>query len=166
MTTLFKAMRHPRVLFTLMLASPSLLAITERETFEVSVTIPTAEFFVLPSESDWIHLEQALPFNPQSGQFTPLRKHFDVKNSNGGIAARIVVEPYLSNGHDSDNIPLLVTFNHRRLTVNADLVVSELDARPGKRVGLEVAAAQAPEGGYRPGSYYGSVHMIFEALAP
>jgi hypothetical protein len=163
---MFKAKSAALVVPLLMCLGEDLQAITERETFEVSVTIPTAEFYVLPSEPDWIHLEQVLPFDPQSGQFTPLRKHFDVKNSNGGISARINVEPYLSNGRDTDNIPLVVTFNRKRLTLDADLVVSELDARPGKRVGLEVAAAEAPEGGYRPGSYYGSVHMIFEALAP
>ena len=140
-------------------------AITERETFEVSVTIPSAEFYVIPSEPDWIHQEQVLPFNPVSGRLTPLRKNFDVKNTYGGIAARLSDEPYLSNGRDSDNIPLVVTFNSKRLTVDADEVVSELDGRLGKRVGLEVAAAEVPEG-YKPGSYYGSVHMIFEALAP
>ncbi|MDR9863141.1 MULTISPECIES: CS1 type fimbrial major subunit [Pseudomonas] len=161
---MFKAKRLIRWL-PLLLVSEGVQAITERETFEVSVTIPTAQFYVIPSEPDWIHLEQSLPFNTQSGQFTPLRKFFDVKNSNGAIAARISAEPFLSNGRDSDNIALIVTFNHKRLTVDSDLVVSELDARPGKRVGLQVAAAPAPEG-YRPGNYFGSVHMIFEALAP
>ncbi|QVW22333.1 adhesin [Pseudomonas hormoni] len=145
--------------------SGAVQAITERETFEVSVSIPTAEFYVIPSEPGWIHQEQSLIFNPVSGRLAPLRKNFDVKNTNGGISARLSVEPYLSNGRDSDNIPLIVTFNRKRLSVDADEVVSELDGRGGKRVGLEVAAVEAPEG-YQPGSYYGSVHMIFEALAP
>ncbi|MGG7674879.1 CS1 type fimbrial major subunit [Pseudomonas sp. WC2] len=163
---MFKAIPMTLLLPLLVLASERAQAISERETFEVSVTIPTAEFFVLPSEPDWIHLEQNLPFNPDSGQFTPLRKNFDVKNSNGAISARIAAEPYLSNGNGSDNIPLIVTFNQKRLSLDADQVVSDFDARPGKRVRLEVAADQPPEGGYRPGHYYGSVHMIFEALAP
>ncbi|WP_131107723.1 hypothetical protein [Pseudomonas sp. Sample_10] len=51
-----------------------------------------------PSESDWIHQEQPLHFNPVTGQLTSLRKNFDVKNTNGGISARINTEPYLSNG--------------------------------------------------------------------
>ena len=88
-----------------------------------------------------------------------------IRDSNGGISARISTEPYLSNGRDSDNIPLIVTFNRKRLTVNSEEVVSELDGRLGERVGLEVAAIEVPDG-YKPGSYYGSVHMIFEALAP
>jgi hypothetical protein len=149
----------------LLLQSGAVQAITERETFEVSVTIPTAEFYVIPSEPDWIHQEQSLHFNPVSGRLTPLRKNFDVKNANGGISARISTEPYLSNGRDSDNIPLIVMFNRKRLTVNSEEVVSELNGRLGERVGLEVAAMEVPDG-YKPGSYYGSVHMIFEALAP
>ena len=140
-------------------------AITERETFEVSVSIPSAEFYVIPSEPDWIHQEQALPFNPVSGKFTPLRKNFDVKNINGGITARMSTEPYLSNGRDTDNIPLIVTFNRKRLSLVAEPVLTELDGQAGQRVGLEIAAA-LPVDAYRPGSYYGSVHMIFEALAP
>lgn len=140
-------------------------AITERETFEVSVSIPSAEFYVIPSDPDWIHQEQALHYNPVSGRFAPLRKNFDVKNVNGGITARMSAEPYLSNGHDTDNIPLNVTFNRQRLSLDAEQVITELDGRAGQRVGLEIAAV-APVDGYRPGSYYGSVHMIFEALAP
>ncbi|MFJ7314281.1 CS1 type fimbrial major subunit [Pseudomonas sp. NPDC098747] len=140
-------------------------AITERETFEVSVSIPTAEFYVIPSEPDWIHQEQALPFNPVSGSFAPLRKNFDVKNVNGGITARISAEPFLSNGRDTDNIPLIVTFNRKRLSLVSEPVITGLDGQAGQRVGLEIAAA-LPVDGYQPGSYYGSVHMIFEALAP
>lgn len=140
-------------------------AIVERETFEVSVSIPSAEFYVIPSEPDWIHQEQTLPFNSVAGAFTPLRKNFDVKNVNGGISARLSVEPYLSNGRDTDDIPLTVTFNRQRLSLVAEQVITALDGQAGQRVGLEVAAV-VPADGYKPGNYYGSVHMIFEALAP
>jgi hypothetical protein len=153
------------LLLALLLPGGAVQAIDQRENFEVSVTIPTAEFYVIPSDPDWIHQEQSLPFNSVSGRLAPLRKDFDVKNTNGGISARISTEPYLSNGRDSDNIPLVVSFNRKRLTVDAAEVVSELDGRLGKRVGLEVAAVEMPDG-YQPGSYFGSVHMIFEALAP
>ncbi|KQZ82722.1 CS1 type fimbrial major subunit [Pseudomonas sp. Root562] len=161
---MFKATRVTLSL-ALLVSSGAAQAITERETFEVAVTIPTAEFYVLPSESDWIHQEQPLHFNPVTGQLASLRKNFDVKNTNGGISARLNAEPYLSNGRPIDNIPLIVTFNQKRLTLDAEQVISELDGRLGKRVRLEVAAADMPDG-YKPGDYFGSVHMIFEALAP
>ena len=140
-------------------------AVTERETFEVSVSIPSAAFYVIPSEPNWIHQEQILPYNPVSGRFAPLRKDFDVKNVNGGINARMLFEPYLSNGRDVDNIPLTVTFNRQRLGLNAEQIITEMDGPAGRRAGLEIAA-EVPVEGYRPGSYYGSVHLIFEAVAP
>lgn len=157
-----------RAILSLVLLLPisgAVEAITERQTFEVSVSIPSAEFYVNPSDPDWIHQEQVLPFNPVAGRFTPLRKNFDVKNVNGGITARMSVEPYLSNGRDADNIPLTVTFNRKLLSLDAEEVITELDGRAGQRVGLEIAAG-LPVEGYKPGYYYGSVHMIFEAPAP
>jgi hypothetical protein len=35
----------------------------EARTFEVSVDIPTLDFYVLPAEANWIHLQQTLPWN-------------------------------------------------------------------------------------------------------
>lgn len=149
----------------LTLTSTSVFAIRFSETFDVSVTIPTAEFHVIPSDTDWIHQEQRLNWNPVTSELSPLRKQFDVKNENGAISARLYFEPYLSNGNDTDDIPLVVTFNNKRLTLNPDEVISEMDGRTGKRVGLEIAAVK-PGDGYKSGDYYGSVHMIFEAIAP
>ncbi|MNP44558.1 hypothetical protein D3C76_1384230 [compost metagenome] len=74
-------------------------------------------------------------------------------------------EPYLSNGRDVDNIVLDVTFNRIKLTVDNAEVISELDGKAGKRVELVIAAVK-PDVGYKSGEYYGSVHMIFEAIAP
>ncbi|RON09420.1 hypothetical protein BK659_10860 [Pseudomonas brassicacearum] len=162
---MFKILTTLTSMTLLTLASTYALAIRESETFEVSVTIPTAEFYVLPSESDWIHREQRLVWNLVTSELSPLRKNFDVKNTNGGISARLNAEPYLSNGRDTDNIPLIVTFNKQRLTVNAEEVISETDGKTGKRVGLEIAAVK-PDDGYKAGEYYGNVNMMFEAIAP
>lgn len=149
----------------LTLASACAFAIVERETFEVSVTIPTAEFYVLPVDPDWMGREQKLNWDLTAQELSPLRKHFDVKNSNGGITARLIEEPYLSNGRDVDNIALEVRFNRIKLTVHDTAVISETDGKAGKRVELLIAAVKPPDG-YQPGEYYGSVNMIFEALAP
>jgi hypothetical protein len=149
----------------LTLASVYAFAIVERETFEVSVTIPVADFYVLPVEPGWIGQEQKLPWNLKTAEFGSLRKQFDVKNANGAIAARLSEVPYLSNGRDVDNIALDVTFNRIKLSVNNAEVISELDGKSGKRVELLIAAVK-PVDGYKSGEYYGSVHMIFEAIAP
>ncbi|KAA0960446.1 CS1 type fimbrial major subunit [Pseudomonas sp. ANT_H12B] len=140
-------------------------AIVERQTFAVSVTVPNAEFYVIPVNPGWIGREQKLNWNLTTEELSPLRKYFDVRNSNGAIAVRLSMEPYLSNGRDSDNIALAVRFNHTRLTVDNTQVISQLDGKTGKRVELEIAAIK-PVSGYKPGDYHGSVHMIFEAISP
>jgi hypothetical protein len=162
---MFKISMNVISMMWLTLASACAFAIVERETFEVSVTIPTAEFYVLPTEPDWIGREQKLNWDLTAQELSPLRKHFDVKNANGGIAARLSTEPYLNNGRDSDNIALDVRFNRIKLSVENAEVISELEGKTGKRAELVIAALK-PDNGYKPGEYFGSVHMIFEAIAP
>ena len=138
-------------------------AAVERETFEVYVTIPTADFYVLPVDPQLVQREQRLAFNPVSSQLATLRAPFDVKNIGGAIGARLDQEAYLSNG--TDRVDLRVTFNNVELSLTQSEVVASADARPGKRVGLEIAAIK-PVDDYRPGNYYGTVHMVFDAIAP
>ena len=162
---MFKKLMTLISMVALTLGSVYAYALVERETFEVSVTIPTAEFYVLPVDPDWIGREQKLSWDLTSQELSSLRKQFDVKNSNGEITARLSEEPYLSNGRDVDNIALDVQFNRVKLTVHDAPVISETDGKTGKRVELVIAAVK-PDDGYKPGEYYGSVHMIFEASAP
>lgn len=162
---MFKVIMTGASMAMLTLASTCAYAIRFSETFDVSVSIPTAEFHVIPSDPDWIHREQRLNWNPVTSELSPLRKQFDVKNENGAITARLYLEPYLSNGRDTDDIPLLVTFNQKRLSLDPEVVISEMDGKAGKRVGLEIAAVE-PADGYKAGDYYGNVHMIFESVAP
>ena len=138
-------------------------AAVERETFEVYVTIPTADFYVLPVDPQLVQREQRLAYNPVSSQLATLRAPFDVKNIGGAIGARLDQEAYLSNG--TDRVDLRVTFNNVELSLTQSEVVASADARPGKRVGLEIAAIK-PVDDYRPGNYYGTVHMVFDAIAP
>lgn len=135
----------------------------ERETFEVSVTIPTVDFYVLPVDPQLVQREQKLAYNPVTSQLLTLRAPFDVKNAGGAIGARLDQEAYLFNG--TDRVNLRVTFNEVELGLAQSEVVSTADARPGKRVSLEIAAIK-PDDDYRPGHYFGTVHMVFDALAP
>ncbi len=138
-------------------------AAVERETFEVSVTIPTADFYVLPVDPQLVQREQVLAYNPVSSTLATLRAPFDVKNIGGAIGARLDQQPYLFNG--TDRVDLRVSFNGVELGLAQSEVVSTADARPGKRVGLEIAAIK-PDDDYRPGHYFGTVHMVFDAIAP
>ena len=138
-------------------------AAVERETFEVSVTIPTADFYVLPVDPQLVQREQVLAYNPVSSQLATLRAPFDVKNVGGAIGARLDQAAYLFNG--TDRVDLRVKFNDVELGLTQSEVVSTAEARPGKRVGLEIAAIK-PDDDYRSGHYYGTVHMVFDAIAP
>ncbi|MBC2690483.1 MULTISPECIES: CS1 type fimbrial major subunit [Pseudomonas] len=149
------------------LMSAQAFAAREEHTFEVSVDIPTLGFYVIPAESNWIHLQQTLPWNINTSTLGGLRKNFDVKHDTSAIEARLEAEPYLSNGRAEQNIYLRVSFNGRELNHDPQPreVVSAAEAMAGGRYALEIVP-RVPVGGYQPGTYYGSVNLIFNAAAP
>ncbi|KJH84561.1 adhesin major subunit pilin [Pseudomonas fluorescens] len=155
---------RPLALTVLILPWASAWAAVERETFEVYVTIPSADFFVLPLDPQLVQREQRLPFSTITGELSPLRAIYEVKNSNGSIDARLAEEAYLSNGRE--RIDLQVRFNNVPLTLDSTPVVSASEARPGRQVPLEIAAVRSAGENYVPGDYYGTVHMVFDAVAP
>lgn len=146
-----------------LVASAVVHGAVERETFEVSVTIPAADFYVLPVDPQLVLRQQRLAYNSVTSQLSTLRAPFDVKNASGGIGARLAEEAYLSNGFE--RIDLQVKFNGVPLNLDQSEVLTFADARPGKRVNLEIAAIK-PEDDYVPGNYFGTVHMVFDAIAP
>lgn len=148
-------------------ASTSAFAAREVHEFEVFVTIPTPAFYVIPADPGWIHREQQLPWNLVTSTLGGLRKHFDVKNEFGPIEAKLEGRPYLSNGTDAHDIGLRVLFNGRSLSeAQYSEVVSMNDAATGKRVLLEILPVPPVDGVYKPGNYFGSVNMIFNAVMP
>ncbi len=151
------------VLELLSALSFSALAAREEAVFQVSVKVPTSDFYVLPLNPGFLEREQTLSWNPVTETLSALREPFDVKNVLGAVDAYLAYEPVLFNGRD--NIALTVTFNQQVLGLDAMRVVPEAEARVGKRVLLEIAA-QKPEDGYLPGQYFGNVQIIFDALRP
>lgn len=147
----------------LLLTSSLALAIREEQTFHVSVTIPTSEFYVLPVNPGFLDREQVMAWNPVSAELSPLREHFDVKNASGSISARLAAEPFLFNGRE--RIDLAVRFNGQPLSLLDTPVVDAEQARVGQRVRLEIAALKPVEG-YVPGQYYGTVQLMFDAVNP
>lgn len=141
--------------------SPVVLAARFVEQFEVSVTIPTLEFYVLPVDPRVMQQDQRLNWNLATLKLSKLRADFDVKNTNGGISARLTERAYLLG--DFGEIDLSVKFNNIQLSLNAQPVVD--DARAGRRVPLEIAAVEPPKG-YKADHYYGTVHILFEAVSP
>ncbi|WP_339493040.1 MULTISPECIES: CS1 type fimbrial major subunit [unclassified Pseudomonas] len=161
---MFKTLLRPLALTALILPYASAWGAVERETFELYVTIPTIDFFVLPLDPQLVQREQRLPFSTITGELSPLRATYEVKNTIGSIDARLTEEAYLSNGRD--RIDLRVSFNNVQLTVDSTPVVPANEARPGRQVPLEIAAIRPVGEDYKPGDYYGTVHMVFDAVAP
>lgn len=160
---MFKQLTITGGLAATLLASAPAWAISERQSFDVSVTIPVHEAYVLPSEPDWMGQDQVLPWNLMKAELGRLRKNFDVKNLAGGVAARLGDTPYLFSGRD--RIDLNVMFNRVTLTLDPTEVINADEARTGKRAELDISAIE-PAGGYKGGAYYGTVHLVFDFLAP
>lgn len=159
--------RKLTVLMVSAMACHSAFAAREVQHFEVFVTIPSQAFYVIPADSDWIHREQQLPWNLATSTLGGLRKYFDVKNQAGSIEARLEGRPYLSNGTDAHDIGLRVLFNDRLLSEGeSSEVVSLSEAAQGKRVLLQIVPVPPVDGVYKPGNYFGSVNMIFNAVLP
>lgn len=164
---MFKKLTIVLSLAGVVLGSAAAFAAIEKHTFEVSVTVPTLAFYVLPADPGWIHREQRLPWNLVTSTLGSLRKSFDVKNEAGSIEARLEGKPYLSNGTDVDDIALRVLFNGKLLSeLESSEVVSLDEAALGKRVLLEIVPMPPLDGAYKPGDYFGSVNMIFNAVLP
>ncbi|WP_347901806.1 CS1 type fimbrial major subunit [Pseudomonas purpurea] len=152
-----------RVGGALLLVSSLAWGIREEQEFHVSVTLPTHEFYVLPVNSGFLEREQVMAWHPVTEELRPLREPFDVKNVNGSVSARLAVMPYLFNGRE--RIELNVRFNRELLSLLDTPVVNDEQARVGQRVQLEIEAVK-PVDGYVPGSYFGTVHLMFEAVNP
>lgn len=138
-------------------------AAREEQIFEVTVSIPTADFYVLPVDSRFLEHEQIMSWDSSRETLKPLRALFDVRNVSGGITARLGHEPQIFNGEDL--IGLSVKFNNQLLTLTDTVVVPETEAKTGARVPLAIEIIK-PQDGFRPGEYYGSMIIIFEAQTP
>ncbi|MDR7054982.1 hypothetical protein J2W70_002344 [Pseudomonas koreensis] len=139
----------------------------EEHTFEVSLTIPSRPFYVIPAEPDWIHRPQRLNWDYPTSMLGNVEKNFDVRHDSSAIEARLLLDPYLENGRPGEIIELRVTFNGVELSSHAipRQVVSREEAAAGKRVALKIEPIE-PAGGYRPGDYYGNVLLMFNAGTP
>lgn len=139
---------------------PVVFAAREEQTFEVFVDIPTYWLFVIPVDPRFLEQEQLMSWDVMTESLRPIRTEFDVVSARGTVTARLGYEPVLSNGRDL--IALDVTFNQQRLNLSDTPVVVASDSWPGKRVQLLIEAVK-PATGFKPGQYYGSVQIIFDA---
>ena len=162
---MFKKIAIATPLAILALSSSMAFAAGEaRHSINLVASVPTKVFHVLPVDPDLIIKDQVLSYNPVSDDLSTLRALFDTKNTNGSIAASLESEAFLSNGVDTDKVPLTVSFNGKALSLTPEEVVGEVESTPGKRVELVIAPTKPATGGYKPGDYTGAVTMIFDAV--
>lgn len=138
-------------------------AAREEHTFEVSVSIPTLDFYVLPVDPGFLEREQRMNWDLGREFLHPLRASFDVRSESGPITARLGHDSVLSSANNL--IALNVIFNGHLLNLSDTVVVPAGEARSGSRVPLRIEAIK-PQDGFKAGEYYGSVQIIFDALAP
>ena len=142
-------------------------AAREEHTFEVSLTIPSRPFYIIPAQPDWIHRPQVLAWQHATDSLGNLEKSFDMRHDSSAIEARLAIEPFIDTGTTGEVIELRVTFNDVVLSshIIPQQVLSEEEAAVGKRVLLKIEPIKPP-GGYRPGHYSGNVVLLFNASAP
>lgn len=136
-------------------------------TINLTASVPSDVFQVIPVESGWINQTQDMGYDIATSKLQVFEKQFQYKNTAGAIQATLSGnlnsdgKPQLSNG--TDVIPLAVTFNNVALTKTAATVVSTEAAATGGRTALKIS--QADDAALKVnGSFTGSVAMIFEPV--
>lgn len=140
---------------------------TQSYTINLSATVPSESFQVIPVESGWINQTQEMGYDIATSKLQVFEKQFQYKNTAGAIQATLTGnlntdgKPQLSNG--TDVIPLAVTFNNIALSKTAATVVSADAAKAGGRTALKIS--QDTDTALKVhGSFTGSVAMIFEPV--
>ncbi|UAN54646.1 adhesin (plasmid) [Serratia sp. JSRIV002] len=136
-------------------------------TINLTATIPSDSFQVIPVDAGWIDQTQDMGYDIATSKLRVFTKNFQYKNTAGGIQATLTGnlnsdgKPQLSNG--TDVIPLSVSFNNVAISKTATTVVEAAAAKTGGRTALRIAQADDRALDVN-GSFTGSVSMIFEPV--
>lgn len=136
-------------------------------TINLSATVPSDSFQVIPVDAGWIDQTQDMGYDIATSKLRVFEKLFQFKNTAGGIQATLTGnlstdgKPQLSNG--TDVIPLAVSFNNVALSKTATTVVETAAAKTGGRGALKIAQADDKALDVN-GLFTGSVSMIFEPV--
>lgn len=136
-------------------------------TINLTATVPSDSFQVIPVDAGWIDQTQDMGFDIATSKLKVFEKPFQYKNTAGGIQATLTGnlstdgKPQLSNG--TDVIPLAVSFNNVALSKTATTVVEAAAAKAGGRTALKISQAEDRALDVN-GSFTGSVSMIFEPV--
>lgn len=138
----------------------------QRYAIDLTATIPTEDFQVIPVDSGWVNQTQEMVYDLGTKKLQNFSKQFQYKNTSGGIQATLTNTDstgaaILSNG--TDIIPLTVTFNGVALSNTASTVVDAVDANAGGRTNLLITQKTDTPLTVT-GSFTGQVAMVFEPV--
>ncbi|TKK35063.1 adhesin [Pseudomonas sp. CFBP13528] len=140
---MFKKFAVSLPLAVAVLGSSAVMAANDASTvINISATIPTKQFHAQPRDPNFGKAE-VMGFNPVSGELSPLRATFDVKNTAGSVHAFIQGGPSaaaLYNGTSS--IAVTNTFNGVVLTDTPQEVVDDPTSTPGTQADLVITPAK------------------------
>ncbi len=165
MTLLKKTILAPFAVVALAV-SVQAVAAPINHTIAVEATVPSSTFYV-NVDGDWDTKTQVLKYNMASDTFSPVSNNFKVKNTAGGINARLLDTPVLADQAGSGaQIPLEIKFNNKILTaaVTPQEVLTATEAASESARVLSIAAEKS--GAYTAGTYTGNVQLSFDAVAP
>ncbi|MBS3855042.1 fimbrial protein [Proteus mirabilis] len=136
----------------------------QRYAIDLTATIPTDDFQVIPVDGGWVNQTQEMVYDLGTKKLQDFSKKFQYKNTSGAIQATLTNTDstgtaILSNG--TDIIPLTVTFNGVALSKTANTVVGAADAKAGGRADLRITQ-QTDTPLTVTGSFTGQVAMVFE----
>lgn len=136
-------------------------------TINLTATVPSDSFQVIPVDTGWIDQTQDMGYDIATSKLQVFEKQFQYKNTAGGIQATLTGnlnsdgKAQLSNGTNA--IPLAVSFNNIALSKTATTVVTSDAAKVGGRTALKISQDDDKALTVN-GSFTGSVAMIFEPL--
>jgi len=129
-------------------------------TINISASIPTKQFHAQPRDPNF-GIAETMNYNTITGNLSTLRTVYDVKNTDGHIAAYIEGgAASLSNG--STAIALTTTFNGVTLTGAPQQVVDDASSTPGTQADLVIVPAKPAD--TQNGLFTTSMVVVFDSV--
>ncbi|NVZ83756.1 adhesin [Pseudomonas yamanorum] len=129
-------------------------------TINISANIPTKQFHAQPRDPSF-GVAETMDYNTITGNLNTLRAVYDVKNTDGHIAAYIEGGPAsLSNG--SSAIALTTTFNGVTLDGTSKQVVDDASSTPGTQADMVITPAKPAD--TQNGLFTTSMVVVFDSV--
>jgi hypothetical protein len=139
----------------------SLATASETITVQLRADVPTNDFYVRPVAGTDLSRTQTMTWNVAASRLDTLRIDLDMRHTTRGINAKLDLVPELVGG--ANRIPLVVKVGTTTLSTATGLVAAAAVVQNGARNTLSIEPAASAV--YAPGSYTGTVSVIFEPAA-